>query len=618
VQQSIGTDGSEFGERAHFCKALGLDNEECLARIPCLNDVELAESVPPFSLVRYRCLVQDIFEPEFYSGVLEEVDAGAEGGAPSRLVTSKYRECVEAAPGRALRELEDFGSLWQRGACYCVPLPGETAWSRAAASEWTCAGGGSLAFPLPAMAGANKRSRPDEDVSMEPESEVASLRPRLAEPPAANGSTVLQTAGQSKEGAHNKVGLKTAEDFGLNFPIPSEEQRGRGAATACIVKLYDADSEALHLCDTIEVIGILCVSPGMADLPDAETGKMEDDWRDARHPPTSLVPRLHALAVRQLPFHHPLLPYSASWLSEARLASAFQRQFAAAGAMLTARSAAAEHLSKCLGGDALAAEYLLMLLVSRSFAQHGEKLLGTWSLNLAGCPEGFDADALREAAAELVPRAVHLEVNPASLNSQRWRVRKDFVANRLVSSQLQLAAGTLLMLDETKMTEGELTADGYKALESVKSLVTENKLSCDFQSYDVNIPLEVASVLLSRRKSLVKDVDVLLPMQTSAGLASNAVAPEAISSARWLLALVTRSPRPVIIPDEVTHVFSEDFARARQEFKVKPELAHTWVGLARARCLTFGENELSMQRWREVMEMEQARLCRCREQAMLE
>merc|ERR1719215_1618112 len=93
----------EFGERAHFHKELCWDNDEVLARIPCLNDVESADSVPPFSLVRYRCLVQDVFEPEFYAGVFQEVDAG--GAAKFR--TTKFRECIEPAPGRQLRELDD-------------------------------------------------------------------------------------------------------------------------------------------------------------------------------------------------------------------------------------------------------------------------------------------------------------------------------------------------------------------------------------------------------------------------------------------------------------------------------------------------------------------------------
>merc|ERR1719343_1457299 len=102
---------AEFGERAHFQQVLKLDDEEALAKIPCLNDIALAESVPPFSLVRYRCLVQDVFEPEFYAAVLEEVD---DTTGARRFVTSKYRECVEPTAGRHLEELEGNGSLAQR------------------------------------------------------------------------------------------------------------------------------------------------------------------------------------------------------------------------------------------------------------------------------------------------------------------------------------------------------------------------------------------------------------------------------------------------------------------------------------------------------------------------
>merc|ERR1719162_2964568 len=69
---------SEWGERDHFARALGLDDEEQLARIPCLNDVSFAYTIPPFCLVRYRGFVQDVFEPEVYAAVFEE--HGVENG----------------------------------------------------------------------------------------------------------------------------------------------------------------------------------------------------------------------------------------------------------------------------------------------------------------------------------------------------------------------------------------------------------------------------------------------------------------------------------------------------------------------------------------------------------
>merc|ERR1719199_963558 len=159
-------------------------------------------------------------------------------------------------------------------------------------------------------------------------------------------------------------GPRNADEFGLNLPLPWEENRGKGLSTPCIVKLYDADEEALQLGEIVEVLGVLCIDPDAAEF-----GTMSFDalLEDARHPSTALVPRLHTLLFRRLPFHNPLLPFTPDFLTEARLALAWQRQFAEPAALAAARAATLRSLQMALGGDATAAEYMLMLLVSRSF-----------------------------------------------------------------------------------------------------------------------------------------------------------------------------------------------------------------------------------------------------------
>lgn len=44
-----------------------------LVQVPSLNDVPL-HYLKPNSLVKFRCLIQDMFDPEFYMGVYETVD----------------------------------------------------------------------------------------------------------------------------------------------------------------------------------------------------------------------------------------------------------------------------------------------------------------------------------------------------------------------------------------------------------------------------------------------------------------------------------------------------------------------------------------------------------------
>lgn len=607
---------AEWGEKEHFVKTLGLEDEEAFAKIPCLNDVQLAGGIPPFSLVRYRGLVQDVFEPEIYAAVFEERATGAAAGAPARLVTTKYRECVEPAPGCCLEDVGREG-LGQRGACYCVPLPGETGWAKAtsagataaAVSAWPASQGADIPATPPPI--SVKRPRSDEDVDMTPDTPAEPRENRRLRTAAGAQNEAPMRSGDG-------VNLRSANEFGLNFPLPEEEQRGRGSSTACIVKLYDGDMEALKLQETVEILGVLCVNPEMASF-DATSLEEAGLARDARQPSSALVPRVHAILIRRLPFHHPLLPFSPDWLSEARLAAAYQSKLAAPGALAAARAVAVEQLKQHLGGDDLAAEYVLMLLVSRAFGKHGDQALGSWSMNIVSWPEGASARVLSDAAAELVPRAVYLPLTTETLGSQKWRPRKDFVANRLVAGQLQLAPGSLLVLDETAMAEGQVNQEGVKALVAINSLVTDQILTCDFMSYDVKIPLELFCLLVSKQRSIIKDVHVTVPLRPATQVAQETrpAAPGSLDAARFLLGLVTRRPRHVRISDEVGSRFSEDFAAVRQELKVRPELCHAWMGLARAHCLTFAEEELTAERWSAVHQLEKQRLLRCAQEGLL-
>lgn len=59
-------------------------NHLILSQVPSLNDVPL-HYLKPNSLVKFRCLIQDMFDPEFYMGVYETVDPAtkAKVGPPS-------------------------------------------------------------------------------------------------------------------------------------------------------------------------------------------------------------------------------------------------------------------------------------------------------------------------------------------------------------------------------------------------------------------------------------------------------------------------------------------------------------------------------------------------------
>ena len=580
----------EWCEKAHFIQALQLEDEDNFRRVPCLNDADVVESLPPFSLVRYRCMVQDVFDPEMYTAYCVEKNANGQG--LSRPVSLKYRERLPATGG----EFEDLGNsaLGMRGAFYCVPLPGETAWALEQSGAQSGGPPNPQAVQAAAVATGTKRCRRDDDVDMEacPDMRAAIstsvLRPRHG---TQNVNPCLQEIG------------KNSDTFGLNLPLPWEEEERR--APPCIVKLYDADEDALKLGETLEVMGILCVDPAMANLGETPAWTL---GADARDPSTALVPRLHGLVVRKLPCYHPMFPFTPSWLSEQRLCSAFQRHLAAPGALAAARGAALSLLQKCLGDD-LAAEYVLALLASGAAAHAGDVVPGKWALNLTQ----FDTSqvaGLLQAIQELMPRAVSLSVTTESLNKGRWIPRKDFDANRLLAGKLQLSGGTVLVLDETQLSEGKLHEEGVRSLQAIQSIVSSRTLPCVFGTYTMEVPTDITSIVASKRASVLKTDAVVLPLSSKAMNASDV--PANLDASRFLLGLITRQTRRVRLSEDVTTALSKDYVQMRDGFQeIGQATLSSWVSLANAICLSHGEDELSLTRWRSVFELEKQRVQRC-------
>eukprot|EP00746_Dinoflagellata_sp_MGD_P119059 gnl/MRDRNA2_/MRDRNA2_55042_c0_seq1.p1 gnl/MRDRNA2_/MRDRNA2_55042_c0~~gnl/MRDRNA2_/MRDRNA2_55042_c0_seq1.p1 ORF type:complete len:667 (-),score=101.00 gnl/MRDRNA2_/MRDRNA2_55042_c0_seq1:56-1981(-) len=605
----------EFHERAHFENKLGLADEDNYSKVPCLNDVGSIDEIPPFTLVRYRCLVQDVFEQEIFDSVLEEVNdlSGA-----CRLVSSKYRECVDPGYGCYFREIPARAGLGDRGVCYCVPLPGETEWARQASK----ARAPDMTRNMPNAAPTPTQKRPREtDVEMMPELEIKKPMQGLSGNRANDGVQEVMMDGASNDlacglcfpGGGGKLPAN-ADEFGLNLPLPWEEKRGAGASAACIVKLYDDLMDKVRICQTIEVVGVLCVQPELATFNDTPLNEDSDMWRDARNPSTSLVPRIHAITCRQLPFFNATLPYSPDFLNEERLRAAWQRSFESPALLSQARTTLLQCLGEHLGGDALAAEYVAMLLVARSFGVVEQKLLGTWSMNITGWPLAGGA-ALAQAIGDLVQCCVHHQISVESLNNDRWKPKKDFVLNRLVASRLQLAAGSALILDESVMNEGNLNDVGVRSFQAIEQLVKDHRLACDFMSYDVPLPLELTCLVVSKGRSLVQPMDVDLPLEPKASVREqHAVpAPGSLDAARFLVALLTRSPRPIKLDQQMTDRITADFADSRAaDPSIPQEMCHLWLSLARAFCLTHGCDELTPQRWEAVRDLERQRLARCK------
>lgn len=326
---------------------------------------------------------------------------------------------------------------------------------------------------------------------------------------------------------------------------------GLVAATPCIVKVYD-EEDNIRLNDVLELVGVLSIAPTIsaemeeaaaaAEASDAATaaaaaaggagggvsgGATAGNWdfieeERAHNPPTSVVPRFHAIVSRHAtPHSFAVLPARAP-ANGGRGGTAplhrleFPPDIKARGREL--REALLSHLAAPLGGDVLAAEYVLAALVSRVHTRTDSLALGKLSVTLLGAPEppSVMPRALAAAIAEIAPCVAHLPLSIGSLNARLWVPRKDYGVNRLRSGPLQLAPGTALVLDETALSAGQLGETGVRNIHSLQEMVNVQELEYDFQYHQMRMPVDIPTIVVSPSNtsgSMIQGTDAKVPLR---------------------------------------------------------------------------------------------------------
>ncbi|KAJ2698485.1 hypothetical protein H4R19_005593, partial [Coemansia spiralis] len=189
------------------------------------------------------------------------------------------------------------------------------------------------------------------------------------------------------------------------------------------------------------------------------------------------------------------------------------------------------HLASVLGGDELAAQYLLLHLVSRTVCVQDAKV-GKFSLNLIGMPAQAKASAeparfalngpasrwVGDAVAQLVPLSVEIPFDLALLN------RAAFVPNAeqgsLRAGVLQLVSGTEVICDETCLHEGTLGESGVRNLHALQTVVLNQSIGYVYPYQSIEMPTNLRVLVLSVGKSILQnDCDLHLSKDATQFLA---------------------------------------------------------------------------------------------------
>jgi len=553
--------------------------------------------------------------------------------------TTSYRDTLdETLPPTDFHHHQGDGSstiLAERRPILIIPVPNENTWAHP-----------SFTLP-PAFAADNNNHNADDEGAArakrvrEEDGDIDMTMTAEAEEHAnPNNNNTNKAHKTVQEGGDNSTTTTTTttttnDDASITSPPPG----------ACRVYLYGTESSSnIRLNDIVEVIGVLSKVPelatphmmnGSGNGTVEGVGSMLEEEVLASHLPTSLVPRIHAITTSS----------SSSSSSSTTTTNATNNDVSAA------RGRIMGILTTILSGDELAAEYVLLQLVARVHMRTGGAsgggggAVGVPSLNLIDAPAATNnsksssttslsdlGTALNAVLQALTPRSMALPLTVDNLNARPWWPRRHGGTLRLMTGPLQLAPGTQMLLDETVMESGTLNEVGLRNLSAVQSITKAQSVEYDFEYFSLDQPTDVPVTILSTGRSLLKSsVDTVVPLRScpsqqgdddvaaslsslllesnSSSSSTSSSAPSDLNGIRRYLSAVRRLD--LKIGGEVSQLIEGDLAGARQkDARVGEETFHKWLTVARLMAVSWGEEELTGERWRAAMEMEKSRMIR--------
>jgi len=334
---------------------------------------------------------------------------------------------------------------------------------------------------------------------------------------------------------------------------------------------------------------------------------MDEEELIARCPPSSVVPRLHCILYRKL--SNPELIFSAQEIPRAL--------FSVKSDITMLRQQLVNYISSALGDDAITAEYLLLSMMSRVY-RRDYCALGKLVLNITGCPEEPSQTAsfrtiISSLLSSLVPKSHMISLTIPSLCEDSFYPHKDYVTNRLCSGFLQLSDATQLVIDETTLQNGKLDSQGTKNLKALNDLIVWQAIEYDFQYHPLKFNVDIPVVLISTTKSLLRS-DCVVKLQftrpfTLPFVPSPLIASEFLNKCRLYIAAFRMND--YFVDEQVSKIVQETFVSMRKaDPNVTQEDFHLWLTLARLVSISFGEPQLTPDKWKYVLALEQSRRSR--------
>lgn len=223
----------------------------------------------------------------------------------------------------------------------------------------------------------------------------------------------------------------------------------------------------------------------------------------------------------------------------------------------TRRDSILRGLEICTGSP-LVSELLFYLLISS--IQERSTLLGALPINLMNVTS---IDSLKSSLQSLT-RLVCLEFSLSFMNNSSLTPTKDPETERLEPSFLQVPNNTLVIIDETKMAPGTLTAKGLNNLDVLMQAIHSQSLVYNFGFSQINFPTDLRFLVCSTGKSMLK--------------ISTAISIDRLNSYEFCeedrIYLESCTQIIVTLPESLIKIAQDYFVNKRKENKITPEDFH--------------------------------------------
>lgn len=553
-----------------------------LSAIPLID----SPSARPGCWAQCLAMVQDIWDAELFV-------ASSPSGSSGLLVEN------------AAATNDPRAKLSERLPVYLVSPPGEARWVREARNPASAD-----VIPVESETPRPKRAREgDEPIAGSAMQDEERAIPNSS---GSNGAGPSDAATPEKRTRPSGSGsaAKGASDLGLNLPLP-----GQPGAFAVVAKLYDsAIGRELKVNTLVRCVGIL------QDALPVNTG--DDAFAEefaARNP--AIVKRLHVVQMREAE------EWEINPTTAAVAANGGQEALSGARQELKSvlpglRDMLVKYLASALCDDIVAAEYLLMCLLSRPAQRTGAgSALGKLSVNLivpndvAESKPDFFAQ-LASAVENVVTAAVPVELSIVSLNAKEMYPKKDYTLNRLKAGPLQLTGGAILLADETRLSNGQLAERGLKNVRAITSIAKHCTAPLDFHYYEAEVPVRCSSLFVSKGGKSIIPADVVVRVQPDVGLKLqnwDTYTEDLLRKMRLAVALLAEGGG-FDISEGASKAVENDYVAARRNGQAKDgqETLQSWLSVARCCARSFGETILSPERWLYAKELESKRTSRSR------